>query len=323
MAQTKKRAERSLELDKTNKYSLKAYFYLLLTQLMYMFKWEGLDFRQEFIEHGLITRGYVAVGYDKETGKIYAGYLSYYEIDPYGLPLEGSPAELTTRGGFQFKGKIGEDIVIGYNSVSRLPDLTIEKYSEFFNETDISLKCALKKSRVLPMPVTSDSQVKTAIDAYLEDIDNGDTRAVAYDGALDDIVEGKPPVTMLELTEPKYTERLQYLSKFYDDMLRRFWTNYGHPLSSGSKMAQVTSMELEGYQTYARILPAQMLKEREEFASEISRISGKSVTVQYSEAWEHLNNPIELTEETANENTGDVQGNDTANDSSDADSSDS
>lgn len=307
MAMTRARAARqNLDLDSLNKYSKRANFYMLLTQLMSMFTWDGLGFRQEFIEHGLICRGYTAGGYDKKNDKLLSGYLSWYEIDDYGLPKEGSKVELTTRAGTQLKGVLGENIVIGYNTNTRLPDLTMELYADFFAETDKSLKCALKKSRVNPIPVTSDSQVKKAIDNLLKKVDDGDTEAVAYEGVLDDIVEGKPPITMLELTEPKYTERLQYLSKFYDDMLRRFWTNYGHPLSSGSKMAQVTSMELEGYQTYARILPGDMLKERENFAAELSRISGRTITVRYSDAWEHLNNPIELTEEAGNEDTGTI-----------------
>ena len=123
---------------------------------------------------------------------------------------------------------------------------------------------------------------------------------IAYDGVIEDLIEGRDPLTKIELTEPKYTERIQYLSKFYDDMLRRFWTVYGHSLSSGSKMAQVSTMELEGYQTYSRIMPTEMLQTRKEWTDKITTILGRTCDVEYNDAWEHLNNPIQLTEEVAN-----------------------
>jgi hypothetical protein len=168
---------------------------------------------------------------------------------------------------------------------------------------------------VLPIPVTGDSKIAKAIDNLLEHIDDADTHTISYDGVIDDLIEGKPPVTLLELTDPKYTERIQYLSKFYDDMLRRFWTIYGHPLSSGSKMAQVSTMELEGYQTYSRIMPSEMLQCRQDWCKKITDILGFECGVEYNDAWEHLNNPIELTEEVAENDDQGTMGEDDRSDS--------
>ena len=329
MAQTKARAlkfDAEYNLAVMSKYSLNANFYLLLTQLMGMFRYTGAleDIKIDIIEKPMLSWGYNAAGINPEDNELYIGSIAWQAIDAYGLPKPGAKATLVTRGGVEFNGVIDESIVVGYNNKARLPELTMGMYAGFFTEIDKSLKCALKKSRVLPIPVTGDSKIKKAIDDLLEHIDEGDTKAVAYEGVIDDIVEGKPPITMLELTDPKYTERIQYLSKFYDDMLRRFWTVYGHPLSSGSKMAQVSTMELEGYQTYSRIMPTEMLQTRLEWCDKITNILGRECSVEYNDAWEHLNNPIELTEEVQdNDSKADVGADERTEPGGDSDRSDS
>ena len=321
MGQTKKRAQRfdaEYTTATAGKYALNTNYYLFLTQLMGMFKYTGAleDIQIDIIEKPFLSWGYNAAGIDPKDDQLYIGSIAWQEIDAYGLPKPGAKATLVTRGDNDFEGVIDETIVIGYNNNARLPELTAPAYAAFFTETDKSLKCALEKSRVLPIPVKGDSKIAKAIDDLMKHIDEGDTHTIAYEGVIDDIIEGKPPVTLLELTDPKYTERIQYLSKFYDDMLRRFWTVYGHPLSSGSKMAQVSTMELEGYQTYSRILPNEMLNKRKEWTNKITTILGRECDVEYGEAWEHLNNPIELTEEV---NNNEVIGNANENEGAGAD----
>ena len=303
MAQTKKRAretERDL-IKSMNIYQKKAYYYTLLTQLESMFKYEGIDFRVEFLETPLLKWGIVAGGKDPSNDTVYIGQATVETIDAYGLPKEGSQATLTTRGGHSFQGIIGKDIIIGYNNLTRLPELMIEMYANLFHETDKSILTCLKKSRVAPMPVTGDEKLAKAFERLIDDIDEGNTKIVAYEGILDDVVEGKPPITMIELTEPKYTERLQYLSKFYDDVLRRFWTFYGHSLSSGSKMAQVNTMELEGYVTSSKIYPYILLEARREFVDKCNEAFDTNWSVDFSDAFKHLLNDVVMTEEVAND----------------------
>ncbi|MCF0230251.1 MAG: hypothetical protein HUJ76_11250 [Parasporobacterium sp.] len=168
-----------------------------------------------------------------------------------------------------------------------------------FAETDISLISCLKKSRVNPLPISANSKVKKAIDEAIDDVEAGNTRAITYEGAFEAIAEGMEPVTMLSLTDPSQTDKLQYLSKFHDDILRRFMTFYGHSLSSGSKMAQVTSAELEGYTTFARIYPTILLQSRQTWLDEVNeKLQPETpLTVKFSKPWEHLNNDLILNNE--------------------------
>ena len=295
------------ETEIINMLRKRANFIELYEIVMAMFDYENLPFRKEFIEELLLIYGNAAVGRD-ENG-LHVGYLSYNELDENNMPI--GKATITTRHGYQMTGEIDTDICLFFNNEIRLPELKLELYADMFSEADISIRSIIKKVRLLPIPLTRDSKVKEAINEAFKDIDNGFIKAIGYDAIMDDFAGEGDPVTMLHLTEPEHTDKLQYMSKFYDDMLRRVLTFYGHPLSSASKMAQVTSAELEGYTTYSRIYPDVMLKQRQDNWKHANEILNTNVSVDYSRAWEHLKNDIILNnEEVANdeviENVDDV-----------------
>lgn len=306
------------ETEIINMLRKRANFIELYEIVMAMFDYENLPFRKEFIEELLLIYGNAAVGRD-ENG-LHVGYLSYNELDENNMPI--GKATITTRHGYQMTGEIDTDICLFFNNEIRLPELKLELYADMFSEADISIRSIIKKARLLPIPLTRDSKVKEAINEAFKDIDNGFIKAIGYDAIMDDFAGDGDPVTMLHLTEPEHTDKLQYMSKFYDDMLRRVLTFYGHPLSSASKMAQVTSAELEGYTTYSRIYPDVMLRQRQDNWKHANEILNTNVSVDYSRAWEHLKNDIILNnEEVANdeiiENVDDA-----ASDPGDVDTSD-
>lgn len=262
--------------------------------VMAMFDYDNLPFRKEFLERLLLSYGYAAMC-QSEDGKLHVGYFAYKDKDENGIPI--GQIELNTLNGEQYTAEIGKNAVLCFNNELRLPELMIWNYAEMFNETDISLKSLIHKARLAPIPLAKDSKTKSALESALTDVQNGYIKAVGYEGIKSDLLDSKEPVTMLHLTEPEHTDKLQYMSKFYDDQLRRFMTFYGHPLSSASKMAQVTSAELEGYTTYSRIYPEVMLKERQTFIDEANKLFGTDIKVDYSKAWEHLKNDIVLNNE--------------------------
>lgn len=285
-------------LAEYNKYRENSYYYYELNCIQAMFEYGSIDFRKEFLELQLLKHGWGALA-KHENGKIYAGYSTWYDLDEYGLPT--GKGEFFTRHGFSFQIEYNVNCVIICNNQFALPEYLLEQTAKMFAETDISMLSCLKKSRVNPVPVASDSKVKTAIEGILSDVENGDTKAISYEGALEDLIEGKDPITMLNLTDPAQTDKLQYLSKFNDDILRRIATFYGHSLSSGSKMAQVTTAELEGYTTFSRIYPFELLNARREGLERANNIFGSNMTVKFSRAWEHLEQSIILQEGKADE----------------------
>ena len=295
-------------------------YFVLFELISSMFTYEGLPWRQEFIEELLMRWGWAAIG--KDENGLHVGYIAYTELDENGIPIGN--AELTTRGGsevYQMRGVIDENIVLGYNNNIRLPELKIGLYADLFTETDTSVKSIIQKARLNPIPLARDTKTQKALNDLMSEIQNGNTKAIAYDGMKDDFIEGGDPVTILHLTEPEHTDKLQYMSKFYDDLLRRILTFYGHPLSSASKMAQVTSAELEGYSTYSRIYPHVLLKERQDFMNKCNEILGTSFSVDFSEAWQHLKYDIVLNNEevTEDDTVEDVESDEGSESEKDAD----
>lgn len=281
-----------------NELSLTADYFELFEMVLGMFKYGGLPWRKEFVEDLLLRYGWASIG--RDSNGVHVGYISYNELDENNIPI--GKATLVTRHGYEMNGEIDKDIVIGFNNDIRLPELKLEFYANLFNETDISIKSIIKKARLNPIPLARDSKIQSALEKAMSEIEAGNTKAVAYDSIRDDFIEGAEPVTMLQLTEPEHTDKLQYMSKFYDDLLRRVLTYYGHPLSSASKMAQVTSAELEGYTTYSRIYPNILLDARKDFMTRCNEVLGTEFSVEFSKAWEHLNNDIILNNEEVGNN---------------------
>lgn len=281
-----------------NDLTLTADFFELYQIVLAMFDYDGLPWRKEFIEDLFLRYGWAAIG--KDGNGVHVGYISYNDLDENGLPI--GRATLLTRHGYEMQGEIDKNIVLGYNNDARLPELKLEFYANLFNETDISIKSIIQKARLNPVPLARDSKIEKALNELMNEIKAGNTKAIGYDGLRDDLIEGAEPVTMLHLTEPEHTDKLQYMSKFYDDLLRRVLTFYGHPLSSASKMAQVTSAELEGYTTYSRIYPNVMLNNRKDFLNRCNEILDTDFSVKFSKAWEHLDNDIILNNEEVADN---------------------
>lgn len=278
-------------------------YFVLFELISSMFTYTGLPWRQEFIEELLMRWGWAAIG--KDENGIHVGYIAYTDLDENNIPI--GPATLTTRHSYQMDGVIDENIVLGYNNNIRIPELKIGLYADMFTEADTSIKSIIQKARLNPIPMARDSKTQKALNDLLGEIQDGNTKAIAYDAIRDDLFEGSDPVTILHLTEPEHTDKLQYMSKFYDDLLRRVLTFYGHPLSSASKMAQVTSAELEGYATYSRIYPNILLDERQAFMTKCNEILGTDFSVDFSEAWQHLKYDIVLNNEEVKDN--DLEGN--------------
>lgn len=256
---------------------------------MSMFKYSGTPFRKEFLEYELLYNGWACIV--KKDDSYYAGRAVVYEWDTEHLPKDGSNIEFFTRDGSQGQFTLGKDAVIGYNNCIRTPEIGIDWLALEFTNIDVSVDANVKHSIVSGIPVARDAKVSKALSNILDDIRAGVTKIVAGESILGQIQNADGTAKQLEvlhLTQPEQIERVQYLSKLYDDLLRRFWVKYGHSMNSTGKMAQVNEKELEGYETYSMITPEDMLESRKDFIAECNRVFGTSWSVEYSRPWKHL-----------------------------------
>lgn len=259
----------------------------LESQLLGMFECDGMDanmFRQ--IEQCFFRFG--ECGYTVfSDGQHYADVCTLQgKLDLYGYPSEGY---IIARDGYTKKqGKIGEDIVLGWNTDLRVPNLDLYRYAKMLAEIDTSIKVNVINSRLHKIPVASNSEQKHAIDKVVKNIKDGKSETILNKVAFRDLIadeNGVLKLDVLELTDVHDIETVQYLSKLYNDMLARFWQMYGHDMQSTAKMAQQNETELQGIESYSMILPQNMLKCRKKFAEDINARFGTNYKYHFSPAW--------------------------------------
>ncbi len=256
------------------------YFDLLLNTLLEMFTYTGLPdtIPQRFLELYLHTYGKVFIA--EINGDILAtgGTLSG-DIDAYGL---GTEAIAVCPVG-EANGKRDIDIVYGINNDTATPDLLVYWISHLLQENDNSLEHNIIYSRLLPIPKVSDEKDKQAFDDIIEKLINGDLKAFASRNILADELGDSADV--LNISDGNKVDKLQYLSRFADDILKKFYNFYGQPINSQNKTAQSISDELHGMDSVSFIIPIQMLKCRQKMCDDINRIFGLDVSVSFSETW--------------------------------------
>ena len=219
------------------------------------------------------------------------------DIDIYGYGTQG---EIITRNGKEtIRGKVGTDIIVGWNNSERVPTFDLYRYAGLFKELEQSWRNNVIYSRMHPVPVAKNSKMKQAIDKIIKDNKDADkTETVINDiPFIDQVNEKGVSIDVLTLTDPDGVDRLQYLSKAYDDLLRRWWNLYGMDMQSTGKMAQQTTVELEGYKAYSMIQPCDMLKCRQDWARQINERFGTEFNYHFSPAWSWCIQDKEATEE--------------------------
>lgn len=274
------------------------YITTLENQLCSMFVCDNMSndmFRQ--VERCLIRYGECGAGL-LQNGTLYADVATLGgDIDIYGYGTQG---EIITRNGKEtIRGKIGTDIIVGWNNSERVPTFDLYRYAGLFKELEQSWKNNVIYSRMHPVPVAKNSKMKQAIDKIIKDNKDADkTETVINDiPFIDQVNEKGVSIDVLTLTDPDGVERLQYLSKAYDDLLRRWWNLYGMDMQSTGKMAQQTTVELEGYKAYSMIQPCDMLKCRQDWARQINERFGTEFNYHFSPAWSWCIQDKQATEE--------------------------
>lgn len=267
-----------------NKVSYLTYFNMFLNILLDMFEWEGLPetIPARFLEMILHSKGEVFVGRASENDPLVAaiGSLSG-EIDDYSLGTEC----VAVTPNQSLEGKRNIDIAYGINNKTATPDTMLYWLSHMLAENDRSMELVSLYARLLPIPKVNDEKDKQMFDELINKLIDGDPKAFASRNALQVALEANGSETF-NITDPRQVDKLQYLSRFADDIIKRFYNFYGQPLQTQNKAAQSISDELHGMDSVSFILPLQMLQCRQALADNINKIFGLDVSVRFSQPWE-------------------------------------
>lgn len=279
--------KRKKAVDNTNN------FYHLLNVALAMFDWKNVPetIPPEFIETFLLMNGTVGMG--KYKGDLYAGMGGYCgNFDGY-LPdsYVFSVPNIDT-----IQGKINKDVCVGWNNATRTPDFNLLKYTSIFTEIDTSERLNVIYSRFLRIPKAKDNKEKVAIENAIKDIFNGNITAITSNNVQD--LLGESGEKFLDLVDIKDIDKLQYLNQYYNNVLKRFYQEYGHPMQITEKLSQQTNDEVHGGDSVSMILPLQKLKYRQQFCDDCNKLFGTDMSVDFSELWEINTEMVEQTVET-------------------------
>ena len=217
----------------------------------------------------------------KDGVPIYGSLILNGDFNDYGIPKRGT---IITYNGTNYDGEIDKDIIICWNNSTHSPDLTTYEFALNQSEVKKSLRTALIQCRMSNMITAKNDKVKKAIDKALENIEDGKPMTILCDDLMSSEL-GEESVETHSLTHPEQIHTVQYLSKYYDDLNRWFFTINGQPVQGTGKMAQLTQEEVMGSQTLSTIQPFNKLMERKKFCEKVNKIFGVEMSVDFSTPW--------------------------------------
>ena len=211
------------------------------------------------------------------------------DLDPYGI---GRDVVVYQLNGETFNRRRGENCVVGYNVPQMFRDFSTILTAQQLSEILCSARYNTFYSRVNKIPCVTNSKDKEKVDTAIKNMLKGvlNTVLVEEKDIVEQINGAVESIKMLDLTDPETTHNLQYLSKYYDDVLSRYLTIIGLPINFSGKMAQMSTDEVSGYHALSCVLPSAMLNARRTFWDEVNEMFGRNITVEYSESWQHLKN---------------------------------
>lgn len=265
-------------------YNNMSYWIELVVFLQSQFKYSGFeksDPPPEFIEKCLITTGLVGIG-KAPNGDLIAchGSLSG-EPDYYyrGTQFEG----VYSTG--NISGTRGKDIVVGWNNSLYAPDLDVLRIESILAETDVSEKLNILFARLLRIPVVSDSKEKAALEESIKNLLNGNIAAFVSSNLFKEISEGKNLLNLIELSDVKEVDKLQYLVQYRENVMKRFYNRHGHSIQTTGKIAQQTTDEIHGMDSVSLVYPMNQLEFRKRMCEEVNEMFGRNWSVDFSDTW--------------------------------------
>ena len=263
-------------------------FINLLLFLSSMFEYKGMaeNINTDFIEFYLALTPRACCGvYRNNKGREILGYATEGGIlNEYGIP---EMFNINTLNQNNKQGAVdGVNAAICWNNKTHTSDMIqLSRFTELFNLVDTAQKCLIRYARLFPVFEVENQQIKNQIDEALKNADNGEPFTYVNKGLSKIGIDGEPNMKILQLGDVSAVEKMQYLSTYHNDLLRRFFTMYGMNYSQSMKQAQQSIEEIHSDINVSWIIPDDRLKQRRKFIDTYNEVFGHNATVEYSDAW--------------------------------------
>lgn len=263
-------------------------FINLLLFLSSMFEYEGFadSVNTDFIEfyNCMTPRGTCGIFKNDRGTELVGWCASGGAIDAYGVPTKYSINTLNNN--HKENAIDGVNAAIFYNNKTHTGDLAqLARYTELFNLVDTSQKCLMKYARLFPVFEVDNENVKQQLETALKNADEGEPFTYVSKGLSKIGIDGQPNLKILQLGDVSAVDKIQYLSTYHNDLLRRFFTMYGMSYSQSMKAAQQSIEEIHSDINVSWIIPDDRLKQRKKSVETYNKVFGHNATVRYSDAW--------------------------------------
>ena len=203
-----------------------------------------------------------------------------------------------------------KNIVVAFNNKNHVSDKKAEVTSELLTEIEVSMKSGTIGTRFNKIISVTNQVEAEKVRKAIELNQIGLPQVVTSENDIKKILDDKANNTIYDLTSIKDSDKMQYLSKLKDDVLRQFYNIYGLNIQGSSKMAQQTVSEIENGAESSFIIPMSKYYERKKAIEEINKKFNKNFEVKFSKVWEiAFESLIEKTERITLDNNDNIVNN--------------
>ena len=208
-------------------------------------------------------RLYGSIGYSPTMKKFVCGYVNM-TLDDNGEPIEYLCWNLATNKR-SYNLKIGTEVILCWNNSLHVSDLPIVNwYCDMMKESDISMKCQIINSRLIPIVAATDDRIKKQVEEMYKDIRAGLPCVITTDMLQD--------LKTVEVMDNTALDKMQYLVSFYESLNKRLYGEFGLEVDTKDKRAQVNNEELHGEKDLTTLNYLSYYMERKAFIEQLADI---------------------------------------------------
>lgn len=182
----------------------------------------------------------------------------------------------------------GKDCIVGHNNSLRTHDCNIERFAHMFSQIDLSMVYNLFYSRLNKVFATDDEETSKTLQDILNSTEYGKLKTVTSTNIMSELTRGSKPIQEINLTDVKDVDKLQYLSNFYQDLLKRFCWIYGLPMNNSPKMAQQSVEEIANASNGSNVLLFDIMENANKFCDKVNKLYGLNTNATLGDAWEQV-----------------------------------
>lgn len=280
----------TLKAKAKNEYRQRDIANMLTNSLVSMFTYKKSDeyvhIDDSTIELSLILNGLCAWAYD-DSKKIICGIA--YDGGILDINGIGNIINIALLNGKSFTRSNNIDCVIGKNNPIKAPDTDIFITANWLTESTLSEENNVKFTRLSPLYIAKNRKIFSMIKEALGNLKKGEPMIISDETIS---LSDSKSIEVTGVTDITAIDKLQYLTTYYNAIMRRWYNRYGHNISDGMKQAQQSVAEVSSSDTASMIEPLARLKERKIMCEKVSKMFGGVISVDFSEAWKAQNNNI-------------------------------